>query len=289
MPSKQFNEFYQTLQTHIPTGQMTFQEIRVYFEKMLRGFPASNDITFTPATFKHCSGTWINPPKVTSKKILFFLHGGGYTAGSWETHQDMLGRIASYGEIRICAINYRLAPEHPFPAALNDALKAYEELQEHGRIIVGGSSAGGGLSLALMLKLKELKKPLPCAGVLLCPWVDLAHTGETLNTHNGLDMINKERLIAAASAYLGKHNPKDPLASPLYGDLSYLPPLLIQAGTIEILWSEIEALVKKARRAGTSVTFQPFEGMFHTWQLFAAKIPEGDQALKAIGSFIRSI
>ncbi len=267
--------------------------IRAFFEKMMSAFPASADITFTSVAFKHCNGAWIKPPTIHSKKVMLFFHGGGYTAGSWESHQDLLGRIAKQGGLSICAVNYRLAPQHPFPAALNDSINAYETLLAQGhlpsQIIVGGSSAGGGLALALLLKLKKLNMELPSAGVLICPWVDLALKGETLKSHDGQDLVSYARLRNAAKAYLNGHDPEDPFASPLYGDLSHLPPLLIQAGTIELLWSEIEALSQKAQKAGVAVTFEPYEGMFHAWQLFAAKIPEGQIAIEAICRFINKL
>jgi epsilon-lactone hydrolase len=293
MASPEFKQFYQTLKAQASMPRMTIEEVRAYFEKLMSPYRAPHGITLTSVTFKRCKGGWIKPTKIHSKKILLFFHGGGYIAGSWESHQDMLGRIALDGGVSICAVNYRLAPEHPFPAALNDVLHAYEALLEQGylpsQIIVAGSSAGGGLALALMFKLKQQKMELPCAGILICPWVDLALKGETLKTHDGQDLISRSRVTAAAQAYIGNANPQNPLISPLYGDFSGLPPLLVQAGSIEILWSEIEILVQKAQGAGVAVTFEPFQGMFHTWQLFAAQIPEGREAIHSIGKYIKTL
>lgn len=289
MTTEQFKQLYQTLKSQIPPGDLSPEEIRGYFRKIMSAFPAGDDIQFSPLRFKSCEGVWVRPPKVSSKQSLLFFHGGAYMAGSWQTHQDLLGRIAKSGEIAVCSINYRLAPEHPFPAALEDALDAYLTLSEQGhQLMIGGSSAGGGLALALCLKLKQLGLKLPSAGILLSPWVDLSHKGKTLITNNGKDIISRQRAAQAALLYLGNHNPEDPLASPIYGDLSRLPPLLVQAGTSEILWSEIEKLVHEAREAGVDVKFEPYEGMVHTWQLFAAKIPEGEQALQSIGHYIKS-
>lgn len=294
MVSAQCSSFYQTLKQSLPKGQFSIQEMRAFFETMMKQFPAAPDITLSSVNFAQCQGLWIKAPSVSSSKMVLFFHGGGYISGSSQSHQDILGRISRYGGISVCTIDYRLAPEHPFPAALEDALYTYQALLKHGfkshQIIVGGSSAGGGLALALLLKLKQLHHPLPRAGVLICPWVDLAVKGKTILTNQGLDLISRDQLIAARNSYLGfKGNSQDPYASPLYGDLTQLPPLLIQSGTIEILWSEIESLVQKAQKNGVKVSFEPYDGMFHAWQLFATKIPEGDQALQSIGRYIQSI
>lgn len=290
MTSEQFKQFYQTLRKTGPSSGMTTEVLRDYFKEMMSAFPPPPDVTFTPVVFKHCKGVWVKPPTVKSSKVMLFFHGGGYTIGSWQSHQDLIGRIAKQAGISICALNYRLAPEHRFPAALNDVLHAYKSLLAKGflpsQIILCGSSAGGGLALALLLKLKKIKMELPRAAVLICPWVDLTLSGKTLQSHDGLDLISRSRVAAAAQAYLGSHDPHDPYASPLYGNLSKLPPLLIQAGTIEILWSEIETFCQKAKQAGVDVTFEPYEGMFHTWQLFASQIPEGEQAIRSICKFI---
>lgn len=289
MPSPEFEKFYQTLKSQVLPSDMTIEEIRAYLDKMMQPFTASKDIAFTPIFFSKFQGVWVKPPKITTKNTLLFFHGGAYTAGSWQNHQDLLGRIAKSGECAICAINYRLAPENPFPAALEDALEAYQTLRDQGHnVLVGGTSAGGGLALALMLKLKKVKVALPEAAILLCPWVDLAMKGPSLFTNEGKDIISRFRVKNASQIYLGTHDPKDPMVSPTYGDLTGLPPLLIQAGTSEILWSEIEILVHKAREAKVAVTFEPYNGMFHTWQLFASEIPEGQQAIDEIGRFIKT-
>ncbi len=293
MPSPEFEKFYQTLLTQKPRKDLSNLELRAAFEQMMKTFTEPSNLKIRPVEFRHCAGVWFEPAKITSEKVMLFLHGGAYTVGSWESHQELISRIAKGSGMRIFALNYRLAPENHYPAALNDALEAYDYLlKDHFKpkqIIVGGTSAGGGLALALILKLKELNKPLPAAGILICPWVDLALTGETLLTHDGKDLISKDRVSGAAHGYVGPHNAKDPYISPLYGDLSHLPPLLIQAGTLEVLWSEIEALVEKATQGGTHVTFQPYEGMFHTWQLFASKIPEGQKAVDAICLYINHL
>ncbi len=289
MTTEQFKQFYQTLKSQIPAGELSAQEIRSYFSKIMNVFTAAPDIKFVPTRFKHCEGVWVQPPKKSSEKVLLFFHGGAYVAGSWQTHQDLLGRLARSGEISICAINYRLAPEHPFPAALEDALNAYLTLAERGySLMIGGSSAGGGLALALCLKLKQMGLKLPAAGILLSPWVDLTHKGKSLTSNEGKDILSRERVLKTSKYYVGNLHPEDPFISPIYGDLSGLPPLLIQAGTVEILWSQIEKLVEEAREAGVDVTFEPYEGMVHAWQIFAAQIPEGVKAIESVGHFIRS-
>ncbi len=290
--SKEAQEFYQTLKGRVPAGELTIAKLRIGFEQLLKDFPPGNDVHFEEIDLGKIPAAWIHSKGGTREKVILFLHGGGYSAGDFMSHGDLIGRIAKAAKCDIFAIDYRLGPEHPFPAAVEDTLTAYHYLTQKEKlnpeqIIVVGVSAGGGLALSLFLKLKELKEPQPRAGICICPWVDLAFTGKTLDAPT--DIIQKDRIKIAADFYLKGHNPKDPLASPLYGDLHNLPPLLIQVGSHEILLDEIERLSEKAKKSGVQVTLQRFPDMFHTWQLFAAKIPEGQQAIEMIGKFVQSL
>ncbi len=205
----------------------------------------------------------------------------------------MIGRLAKTTGFDVLAVDYRLAPEYPFPTALQDALLSYEYLRKLNispqNIFVAGSSAGGGLTLSLLLKLLDRKEVLPRGAICISPWVDLALTGETLHTNEGKDLIYAENIKAAALIYLNGHNPKDPLASPLYGNLEGLPPLLIQVGTREVFLDEIERFARKAQESRVDVHLQKFEEMIHAWHLFSSIVPEGQEALEKIGEFVKSL
>lgn len=292
MASKQFEQFYQTLITKVPKGDLTMAQIRIGFEKMMADYPAAPDIRKDPVSIGKLSAFWIHAPNASKDKAVLFFHGGSYSAGSTLSHQDMVGRISRASGAYVLGIDYRLAPEHPFPSGVEDAVYAYQWMLKEGfkpsQIALAGSSAGGGLAFALLLSLKQMKLPLPSCGVFISPWVDLALTGRTLKTNVGQDILLPQRLQSAAEIYLNGKDPKTPLASPLYADLSSLPPLLLHAGSRELLLDEIERIAAKAQEAKTPVTLDVFEGMFHCWHLFSAKIPEGQQAIDKIGEFIRS-
>jgi acetyl esterase/lipase len=223
---------------------------------------------------------------------MLYLHGGGYVVGSIATHLGLAGRLSRAAAARVLLLNYRLAPEHPFPAAVEDATAAYRWLLgtgvKPGRIAIAGDSAGGGLTVATLVALRDAGEPLPAAGVCQSPWIDLEGAGESVTTKAHVDpLVHKDMLLKMASWYLAGANPRTPLAAPLYADLQGLPPLLVQVGTAEILLDDATRLADRARAAGVAVTLEPWEGMIHVWQLFASILPEGQQAIDRIGAFVR--
>jgi acetyl esterase/lipase len=225
--------------------------------------------------------------------VVLYLHGGGYVIGSIKTHRDLMGRISRAAQARVLGLDYRLAPEHPFPAAVDDSLSAYRWLLDNGtkpaRIAVAGDSAGGGLTVATLVAIRDAKLPLPAAGVCLSPWVDMEGIGETMKTRAQADpVVQRDGLLGMASAYLQGKDPRSPLAAPLYADLKGLPPLLIQVGDAETLLDDSNRLADRARAAGVNVKLEVWPEMIHVWQLFASFLPEGQQAVEGIGSFIRS-
>jgi acetyl esterase/lipase len=241
---------------------------------------------------EHISGEWLNPPDPAG--TMLYLHGGGYHFGSIRLYRELAARLALSCAARVLLPEYRLAPEHPFPAAVDDALLVYRSLLADGqtpeRIVVAGDSAGGGLSLALALALKAAGEPLPAALVCLSPWTDLTCAGETMTTCADLDaMLPADVVRHYAVSYAAGRDVRDPLISPLYGDLSGLPPLLVQVGTDEVLLSDSLRLVERARAAGASVQLDVWPEMWHVWHLFATAVPEARQAIDAIGRFVAAV
>jgi monoterpene epsilon-lactone hydrolase len=225
-----------------------------------------------PVIAKGVRSEFITPKKVDTGHAILYLHGGGYTICSPATHMGLAGRIAKRAQSYLLLPDYRLAPENPFPAALEDAMAAWNWLLAQGyreeHISVGGDSAGGGLSLALALKLKEAQKPLPASIFLLSPWVDLSASGDF------------------GRLYLPQGDLSDPLVSPLFGDLRGLPPVLIQAGGGDFLLQDSISLEKKLRSDGVAVDIEVWDGLWHVFQAFAPFFPEAQQAIDKIGDFI---
>lgn len=284
MPSKEYQEFYQQLVSRALPANLSMEDLRAGFERWMAEYPPPPDVRIEPFSIGSIPASWFIAPHANKKNIVLFFHGGGYTAGSIRSHAGLLGRISQASGCAVLAIQYRLAPENPYPAALDDALSAYQWLlhSHHfpDRIALCGLSAGGGMVLALLLRLKLEKITLPAAAVCLCPWVDLARRQYA----NRVDVLKPERLIEASKMYAGKFDPKNPFISPLYGDLSGLPPLLIQTGSGELLYEEILELGAKIK----SAKLEKWPDMVHAWQLFASKIPEGEQAIGHIGEFLKA-
>jgi acetyl esterase/lipase len=237
-------------------------------------------------------GEWISPANAPLDKAVLYFHGGGFRIGSVASHRDLIARIARASGCRVLAINYRLAPEHRFPAALDDALAAYGWMLDRGlkpdNIAFAGDSAGGNIALAAMLTLRERALPLPVSAVLMSPWTDLAATGASYLTRAEADPIHQRPMILAlAKNYLGgQGDPCDPLVSPLYADLRGLPPLLIQVGDRETVLDDSIVFADKARAAGIDVSLEVWDGMIHVFQMFGAELAEAHRAIASIAGFL---
>ena len=235
---------------------------------------------------------WVSAPSAETNRAVLYLHGGGYVVGSPASHREMAARLSAAAGARVLVIDYRLAPEHPFPAAVDDATAAYRWLLAQGvepsGAAICGDSAGGGLTVAALVALRDAGDPLPAAGVCLSPWVDMEALGESMTARAKLDlMVGRDGLLDSAAKYLAGADPRSPLAAPLYADLQGLPPLLIQVGTSETLYDDSTRLDERARAAGVDVTLQTWKEMVHVWHLFAPMLPEGQQAIEAIGEYLR--
>ncbi|WP_327352909.1 alpha/beta hydrolase [Streptomyces sp. NBC_01304] len=230
-------------------------------------------------------------PESADDRVVLQLHGGGYHIGSTAVQRDLTARIARAAKAKVYGIDYPLAPEHPYPAAVLAARKAYEWLLGQGyapeRIVLTGDSAGGGLALATLVGLRDLGLPLPGAAVVMSPWVDLTNSGESVEGRADRDpVISVPGIRQWAASYLAGADPRDPLASPLYADLTGLPPLLIQVGTEEVLFDDSTRLYVKAAREGVDATLEVAEGMPHVWQIFADFLPEAAAAIENLGRHV---
>jgi acetyl esterase/lipase len=222
-----------------------------------------------------------------------FFHGGGYCSGSIVSHRGMVTRVGRAAGVRTLAVGYRLAPEHPFPAALDDALAAYGFVLGQGiapgKIAIGGDSAGGGLTLATLVSLRDAGKSLPGCAWLVSPWVDLQMTGASLAEKAEVDpLIQKAYLEELASAYLAGADPAGPLVSPLHADLAGLPPLLVQVGSAETLLDDALRIARRAGAADVPVNLEVWPHMIHAWHLWGAQLEDARRAIASAGAFMRA-
>lgn len=236
---------------------------------------------------------WVKALGSEPGKIILYLHGGGYIFCSIHTtHKDLLWRLSHASKCRVLAIDYRLAPEHPYPAAIEDAYATYEWLLRQGyhpkNIAIAGDSAGGGLTYGTTLKIRDMGLPLPACTVTMSPWTDLAVTGESVITNLKRDvLIPGEGLSTGAEYYLNGADPRTPYASPLYGDHRGMPPTLIQVSADEVLLDDSRRLAAKYKACGIAVDLEIWPGQPHVWQSLALIIPEGRAAIKKIGEYLR--
>ena len=292
MPSPQHEAIVQGLLSQTrPATTPTAQEMRAGFALMASMIPVPAGAKSEQLDAGGVPAEWVEMPGAVPGRTLLYLHGGGYVVGSPHTHRSLVARIAAATKARCLVIDYRLAPEHPFPAAVDDAVAAYRWLlargQERARLVVAGDSAGGGLTLATLLALRDSGGPLPAAGVCLSPWTDLEGTGDSASDPSvGDPMIDVDGLRASGHDYLGGADPTHPLAAPLHADYRGLPPLLIQVGTREVLLDDSTRVAAKAKAAGVDVTLERGEGLIHVWQFFGPDVPESVSAIARIGEFV---
>ena len=265
--------------------------LRATNEQMAR--PAEPDVTSEPVLANGVDAAWICAPGAPTDRMVLYLHGGGYIMGSLNTHRDLMGRISRAAQARVLGLDYRLAPEHPFPAAVDDTLAGYRFLLDQGlppsRLAIAGDSAGGALALAVLIAGRDAGLPMPAAAVCLSPFLDLEGTAESITTRADVDPIATPEVIDVwAKAYLGGADPRTPLANPLCADLHGLPALLIQVGDHEVLLDDSTRLAQRAQAAGVDVKLEVWPEMIHRWHSYAAVLPEGQQAIDDIGTFLRA-
>jgi len=276
-----------------PTESLTIEERRAQYDRAERVFPTPADVMIERVNAPSQPAEWLTPPGVRRDTVVLYLHGGGYVIGSPRSHRHLAAALVRASDARALLLEYRLAPEHPFPAALEDAVAAYEWLLGQGidprRLVVAGDSAGGGLVVATLLALRDRGRPLPAAGICISPWVDLTCSGASYASKAALDpIVTRDSVTMLAKAYVGAGDPKTPLVSPLFADLRGLPPLLVHVGSDEVLLDDALGLAERARRAGVDVEVEEWPAMIHVWHWFQPMLAEAERATAALGEFVRA-
>lgn len=270
----------------------TLQEGRVWIEKVGQRFPTLPNTTVTPVSAHGIPCEWVATPSSDANKVILFFHGGAYAAGSLHSHRGLASRLALTTNSRVLSVDYRLAPEHPFPAAIDDTVTTYKWLLKQvgaSHIVLAGDSAGGGLVLSTLLKLKEDQLNLPAAGVLVCPWLDLTAQNPAIEKLARRDpILYKSGLTKAAQMYAQGQDLQNPYISPLFGDVAGLPPLLVQVAALDMISVDGIALADKLKQVGGQVQFENWKNMVHMWHFFDDKLPEATQAMQQISKFINS-
>jgi len=292
MPSPELQMVLDLLRGAPPVPrEASFVEQRAALEALTATAPLPEDVSITPVSAGGVSAAWVAAPNARPDRTILYLHGGGYCIGSIGTHSRLAADLSRTAAARLLLLDYRLAPEHPFPAALDDAMCAYRWLLDKQvqprQVAIVGDSAGGGLTAATLLALRDEGQPLPAAGVCLSPWLDLTLSGGSMDAKAAADpMVQRAPLKRMADAYVGGGDVRAPLASPLFGDLAGLPPLLVQVGTAETLLDDSTRFAERVREAGGDVTLEVWDEMVHVWHAFAFVLPEGREAIDKIAAFL---
>lgn len=272
---------------------LTIEDFRRIFEADLADFAVAADAVFEDVSAGGVPSIWATAPGASADKVILHLHSGGYVMGSANGYRSFGANLSAATGARVLLVDYRLAPEHPYPAAPEDALAAYRWVLAQGispsSMGISGDSAGGGLCLVTLQRLRDAGDPLPAAAVALSPWVDFTLSGESMVTNAANDPLvpGPDLLAMLVPMVIGEGDPKDPGVSPLFGNWAGLPPLLVYAGSIETLRDDGARAVEAAKAAGVDATFIAAEGMVHIWPIFADRLPEARETLAEIGTFLK--
>lgn len=268
----------------------TIEHVRLSIASFDGRYPLAEDVTVTQVDAGGVPSEWVVSGDAIDDRVVLYIHGGCFISGSPKTVRECCARISKASRCRVLNIDYRLAPEHPYPAALDDCVTAYRWLLAEGydpqRIAISGESAGGGLTISTLMRIRDDGIPAPAAGIPVSPWTDMTLTNESLKRNVGRDLATTEPLFLGANAYVGESDPKHPYISPQFGDLSGLPPLLIQVGGAEVLLDDGIAIAHELRKAGNDLTLEVWPDMIHVWHWFATDLDEGREAIVSIGKFI---
>ncbi|HUA32643.1 MAG TPA: alpha/beta hydrolase [Candidatus Binataceae bacterium] len=291
MASEQNKKVIELIKSRPMNPNASIEARRAGMEKISERVAA--DISCTPVDVGGMRGEWVSAPGADPNRAILYLHGGGYVTGSIVTHRAMVARMSRASGARVLIIDYRLAPEHPYPAAVQDATAAYKWMLAQGltprHIAIAGDSAGGGLTIATLLALRDSHQPMPACAVAISPWTDMEGTGESVKTKAAKDpMVSGGNLTDSAKAYYAHHDPKHPLISQIHADFHGLPPLLIQVGEAEILLDDSTRVAERAKAHGVKVELEIWDEMVHVWHVFAKILPEGQQAIDKLGAYVRA-
>jgi acetyl esterase/lipase len=274
-------------------GEQSLEDLRAMYDGMGTQFPLPADVTVTPVSANGVKAEWTSTPTADPDKVVIYLHGGGYVIGSLNSHRHLAAELGRVAGARTLALDYALAPEVLYPQAVNDALAGYKYLLDQGikpaNIAIAGDSAGGGLTVAALLAIKDAGLPQPACGFAISPWADLRNTNETMTTKSEEDpMVQAPLLHAWADLYLGTTDKTTPLASPAFGDLTGLAPLLLHVGSAETLLDDSHALARKAGAQGVKVQMEVWPEMIHVWHFFFPILTDARKALAGAGGFIKA-
>ncbi len=265
---------------------------RAGFEEGYRSAPVPDEVIFEPVDAGGVPAEWVTPPEVEGNRTIIYLHGGGYVVGNLNTHRHVVSRLALMAKARLLNVDYRLAPEHPYPAALDDAVAAWRWHLANGgeaaHTAVAGDSAGGGLTIALCMRLRDEGLEQPGCATPISPWTDLTFSGDsaTERAHRDPMISGADTLGGMVQAYAAGADPTEPYVSPVFGSFENLPPMLIQVGTEEVLFDDSTRVVKGIENANGSVEFRPWDDMIHVWHLMAGFVPEAEEGIAELADFI---
>ncbi len=275
----------------LPPGvEPPLEQMRKAMEKV--AFRVADDVKAEPVTVAGRPAEWVRAPGIQAGRAILYLHGGGYVMGSINTHRSLAGEVSRAAQAAVLLVDYRMGPEAPFPAAVEDGVASYRWLLDQGftpkSLAIAGDSAGGGLTMATLVSARDQGLPMPAAAVPISPWVDLTCTNDSYKTRAAADpMINPSGIGRMVGFYLQGQDPKQPYASPNFADLKSLPPLLIHVGRDEVLLDDSIKLDAKAKADGVTSTLEIWDDMIHVWHAFHPMLPEAKQAITRVGSFLR--
>jgi acetyl esterase/lipase len=291
MASAELETVVQMLRSQPPIQGDDIHSMRAAMESLMGAIPPPEDTKLEPVDAGGVPAEWTTADGADSGRVVVYFHGGGYTLGSIATHRPLVARLSRAAGARVISVDYRLAPEHPCPAAIEDAVAAYRHVVAGGvapsRIAIAGDSAGGGLTAACLVALRDAGDPLPAAGVCISPWLDLSLSSDSWQTRADADpLVQRREIQMMADAYLAGADPKTATASPLFAGLAGLPPILVQVGTAEVLLDDANGFAERARAAGVDVELDVWKDMIHVWHAFADLLPEARDAIDRIAAFL---
>ncbi len=284
-----------TAATSVVQAHLSVETRRSQFEALRAQLPLPADVRVEASSVGSVAAEWVSTPEVDDRRVLLYLHGGAYVWGSCASYRAVAATFSRFTQARVLVPDYRLAPEHPFPAALEDCIAVYQWLLQGGiqpeNIVLMGDSGGGGLTLATLVSLQQAGLPQPAGAILISPWLDLTLSAPSHTTKAEVDfMDNRDLFLEMRRYYLREQDPHSPLASPLLADLQGLCPMLVYVGSDEVLLDDSVQLASRLRHTGVPVELQIGEGLWHTWPITATTrpFPEGTLALEHIGAFVQS-